>query len=714
MSDSSPSGAAGTVERRTTPGRLLLHNGAQLLGLTGLAVAQPLLDLFGRNPTYFVATGLGTASIIALATLLTFGLPLLLVLVELVAYRIDERAGRLLHLGLVGVLGVLLGAGLARHVAAGSDVLSVALALAVGAGLVLGLRRVPAIALGLRYLALAPLLVLGAFLFGSETSSLLFGEEAEAATSVEVGRPAPIVLLQLDELPLASIIRSDGTINEARFPGFARLAASSTWYRNATSVSSGTNRSVPSVLSGILPESELPTSAEYPDNLFTLLGGSYDLDVHETVARLCPRSLCEAQADTAPSGTFGGAVADTALVFGHVVLPPSLRSSLAPVDESWGGFFDRGDVEAETTEPSTASEGLADENASDPQAQGEALEAWIERFTDQPERTLSYAHVLLPHTPWRMTASGLPLTNPGPVPGIDDTGRWSTDPVLVREGLRLHLLQVQYVDRQIDLLIDRLQALGTWDEAMVVVVADHGEAFTPGHPGRVPESGTEAEIFSVPLFVKYPGQAAGEVSDINALTIDVLPTIVDALDVTTDWHFDGRSLLDPAERTDDKPVASNETLRPVYVDRVFAVAARNESWLPGLLDERGLAPVDPHADLVGRAVSELDVRGEAPQRWQTFEPVEDHTADSQTIPLVQVGTLLDVAGTPPSSGLFVVNGTVAGVAVAFDCEGSTCSFRGLLDERTLAPSGNEMDLLLPAPDAPGAFLVARYQPMSDG
>lgn len=709
MSDSSPSGAAGTVERRTTPGRLLLHNGAQLLGLTGLAVAQPLLDLFGRNPTYFVATGLGTASIVALATLLTFGLPLLLVLVELVAYRIDERAGRLLHLGLVGVLGVLLGAGLARHVAARSDVLSVALALGVGAGLVLGLRRVPAIALGLRYLALAPLLVLGAFLFGSETSSLLFGEEAEAATSVEVGRPAPIVLLQLDELPLASIIRSDGTINEAQFPGFARLASQSTWYRNATSASSGTNRSVPSILSGIVPESEVPTSVEYPNNLFTLLGDSYDLDVHETVARLCPRALCDGRRSA--EGGLGGALTDALLVFGHVVLPPAVRSSLAPVDRTWGGFLGRPEEVGEQT-PYSASEPRVDEATSDPQTQGQALEEWIDRLPDRSERTLSYAHVLLPHSPWLMTPIGLPLTNPGPVPGLDETGRWTSDPTVVREGLRRHLLQVQYTDREVGRLIDQMEELGTWEETMVVVVADHGAAFTPGEPNRVPAAGTEAEIFSVPLFIKYPGQTEGAVNDVNALTIDVLPTVVDALDVATDWRFDGRSLLESSRPSMEKPVASNESLHPVYVDQVLSVAARNEDWLPGLGDGRGLAPVEPYVDLMGRPLDEIDLNGdETMGRWQTYEAVEDYTTDATTIPLVQVVTVYDVVGPPPDAGLFVVNDRVAGVATAFGCDGTTCSFQGLLDEALLAPTENRMELLLPDPDTPGAFVRTLYVPM---
>ena len=68
-----------------------------------------------------------------------------------------------------------------------------------------------------------------------------------------VGDPAPIVILSMDEFPVASLLRADGTINAERFPNFARLAEASTWYRNATSVAPLTQQSVPAMLTGRLP-----------------------------------------------------------------------------------------------------------------------------------------------------------------------------------------------------------------------------------------------------------------------------------------------------------------------------------------------------------------------------------------------------------------------------------------------------------------------------
>ena len=47
-----------------------------ILGLSSLAVAQPLLDLFGRNPEFFVAGNYSTGQIVWFALLITLVPPL--------------------------------------------------------------------------------------------------------------------------------------------------------------------------------------------------------------------------------------------------------------------------------------------------------------------------------------------------------------------------------------------------------------------------------------------------------------------------------------------------------------------------------------------------------------------------------------------------------------------------------------------------------------
>ena len=60
--------------------------------------------------------------------------------------------------------------------------------------------------------------------------------------------PGPIVVVVLDELPVTTLMRADGSINADRFPGFARLAERSTWFRNASVHHTSTHLAVPALL----------------------------------------------------------------------------------------------------------------------------------------------------------------------------------------------------------------------------------------------------------------------------------------------------------------------------------------------------------------------------------------------------------------------------------------------------------------------------------
>jgi arylsulfatase A-like enzyme len=94
--------------------------------------------------------------------------------------------------------------------------------------------------------------------------------------------------------------------------------------------------------------------------------------------------------------------------------------------------------------------------------------------------------------------------------------------------------------------MDRMKELGSYEESLIVVVADHGIGFLPpGAPGQ--RDGTRnnfGEIGFVPLIIKYPHQEAGEIDASNVQTIDIVPTIADVLDARSERVYDGRSLVD--------------------------------------------------------------------------------------------------------------------------------------------------------------------------
>ncbi len=141
----------------------------------------------------------------------------------------------------------------------------------------------------------------------------------------------------------------------------------------------------------------------------------------------------------------------------------------------------------------------------------------------------------------------------------------AADPTLTREQINLDFIdlydaEIAFNDAQFGILMDRLQEMGIYDDALIVVLADHGEAFLE-HGKWGHGTSLYAEQINIPLLVKLPLQwvaaAAASGSEpaanvdngmaarIVALSqqIDVLPTILAVAGVEIPSHVQGRSLL---------------------------------------------------------------------------------------------------------------------------------------------------------------------------
>ncbi|MBL8777991.1 MAG: sulfatase-like hydrolase/transferase [Acidimicrobiales bacterium] len=724
------------VARRLNLREIVRHNGLVLLALWGLAVAQPVLDLFGKNPEFFVANSLSKYEVAAFGVVMALGVPLVLIAVEVVAYAIHRSLGVAVHVALVFGLGAFFGLYLARQLGVSNDVLSIGAALAAGGLILYGERRVAGVRLGLHYLAFAPVVFLASFLLFSSTSKLLTEEEAVAATGVTIGEPAPIVILQMDELPVASLMTEDGTINAERFPNFARLADEGTWYRNATSVSPKTTDSIPAMLSGLIPElGALPTSADHPRTLFTLLGDQYEQHVTEPVTSVCPDTVCVNRAgqEKFQYQRSRQALLDASVVYFQATLPPFLREGLPAVDRAWGGFIEDANVEAEDPNAALDPSGGADQSGSapstDPSYKWKALgpQGWAPRYQaglmsemidgivpgERPG--LHFAHATFPHIPWLLSPEGYQyvVSDARFVPGLENGGIWTDDnDYLVRQGFARHLLQVGYMDSIVGDMIEQLESQGLWEDALVVVLSDHGVAFTPGENFRSPRAATVHEIYNIPLFIKYPGQTEGEISDVNALNLDVLPTIVEALDIDTDWEFDGQSLLGDGPDRDSKPtywdVGPDEV--PVDFDGVMEVVERDHEYLPNGDDWLGVFGQGEYADLVGEDVEDLDVRGGSGRTWTNDqqERLADWQPDADGLaPMLLASSLEADGGAVPDGGVVVVNGRVAGVAGDFhEGDDGRIAFNALISEEILQRGANDVVLLLPTRSGSRQFETA--------
>ena len=341
-------GAAGRGNKEATPvGRVssATHDGfwrraLELAVLCAFAVAQPLFDLLGSNPEFFAVRGSPSSDIVLFAVGLVLLPPLVLAGAEALVGLAGPRARVAAHAVLVALLGALIAIQVVKRIGALPAGLDLAIALIAGLALAwsLVLRRARVARTFITVLSPAPLIFLALFLLGSGVTQLVLPERAEPATA-GVRPGAPVVMVVFDELPLTSLLRSDGRVDRVRYPNFARLAARSTWYSHTTTVFDFTTRAVPAILDGRRPrEGSLPTAAQHPRNLFTLLGRSYRLNVAEEATHLCPRSLCPNAVQPSVGRRLRSLGYDSAVVYAHLVLPATLEDILPSITEGWGDF----------------------------------------------------------------------------------------------------------------------------------------------------------------------------------------------------------------------------------------------------------------------------------------------------------------------------------------------------------------------------------------
>jgi arylsulfatase A-like enzyme len=94
----------------------------------------------------------------------------------------------------------------------------------------------------------------------------------------------------------------------------------------------------------------------------------------------------------------------------------------------------------------------------------------------------------------------------------------------------------------LDKLIQKLTEWGVWDQTMLVVTADHGDE--QREDGRIGHGGSERDmLIHVPLLVHYPPLVGTAAVTEAAESVDIVPTIADALGAPVDPEWQGQSLI---------------------------------------------------------------------------------------------------------------------------------------------------------------------------
>ena len=487
----------------------------ELISLAGIAIAQPLFETEKFNASALSAAGATLPVLILFTAIVILAPAIFLWFVELPVEILAPKLRSRLHSLLLGFLVSII-----IFEALGS-MTAFELGPLLGASIIGGLffstlvAKYALIKTFIRVLAFAAPVFGALFLLSAPIQSIL--PTQAKSPSLNVGKAKRVVMIVMDELSVKSLLDGGGKIDAELFPNFASLAADSHWYRNTTSVAPFTQVAVPAVASGEFPESaaDLPTATAFPNTIFSLLGGSYKVTANEISSeRLCPQKICPRRS---PQG------------FLHLE-----KSIVKNAADLWWRFVSPG--------PGATFKCFCDAATElDGLRQGQKFIGGIQPST---EPSFNYVHLLIPHAPWHLTPSGQSYNKGFSIPsGLTPELKWSSQ-VAAEANKQQHLLQLQAGDKFLGSVVTRLRTLGLYDDSLIVLTADHGVSFRKGSGYRSIDEKNYADILWVPLFIKEPGNVGGgTIDDRPATSVDIVPTMADALDVKIPWRQDGVSLL---------------------------------------------------------------------------------------------------------------------------------------------------------------------------
>lgn len=140
-----------------------------------------------------------------------------------------------------------------------------------------------------------------------------------------------------------------------------------------------------------------------------------------------------------------------------------------------------------------------------------------------------------------------------PLPPLERL-RWMQHPdrasscrdLMLASGRALYDAEIRSVDHQVERLFERLEELGLFEEALIVVMADHGENMELDQV-HGPLAFSHARLFEgvarVPLMIRLPHQTEGARVDALTQSIDVMPTVLELLGLEPVGEPEGRSLV---------------------------------------------------------------------------------------------------------------------------------------------------------------------------
>ncbi|MFK7977758.1 MAG: sulfatase-like hydrolase/transferase, partial [Halioglobus sp.] len=520
-----------------------------ILGVTGLAIADPVLKVFGATPELFSHFNLDTLGwMTAFALAVVFIPPIALWLVIRAIGKLRTTAGTAVGILLLCILAIAWGVQLGKwSLTLNSPAVITLLGIACAIIMLVGLRLWGAFHTLLQILAVVPIISLILFLSTSQTSSLLANKQLGTVGAVSSNAHPSVLFLLLDEFPTGALIDNDGQIDAARYPNIAAFAQEATWYKNYSVLADSTRISVPSLLSGKAPTDTPATASEHPTNLFALLAPTHHLTAYETLTSLCAYRQCS----EGPPGEIRKAQPKPLSL-----LHRAFKLWVTRVSPRASRVTARDDFQEELVEivPVAQPEALEEKQRLQErlfipekmlnyaQAKPARLERFKNTFTAGQGPALYFMHLELPHSPWRFYEDGalyeateqLALSREH-----SNRAQWMATVSEYR-----FMMQAKYTDSLVGGVIEKMKAQDLWDDTLVIVTADHGRSFKLHTDHRRAAWNTLDQIAFSPLLIKNPGQTEGSVDTSNVMAYDLVPTVADALNIKLPWAVDGFAVGD--------------------------------------------------------------------------------------------------------------------------------------------------------------------------
>jgi hypothetical protein len=298
---------------------------------------------------------------------------------------------------------------------------------------------------------------------------------------------------------------------------------------------------------------------------------------------------------------------------------------------------------------------------------------------------LSFVHIALPHQPWDFLPDGHRY-DLAPPALFGDAFLNDSEAELARSR---HLLQLEFADRSVGRILERVRETGQYEDALIVITADHGVAFEGGAPIRDLTADNARDIAWTPLMIKYPGQDEAAIVDDPARLTDVVPTVAAVLEVEPSWELDGRDLRSTAPPLEASvPVQSDMRDLLVDLDQFETVLESDVSGRTANPAFR-VQSLHPLGHLIGSAASDRRIEPATDAEAQLSGGLQrsyDPNEESAPVGIDGITTLR-----PGSIVAVAVNGRI-GILADVEAEGGAQRFRGVLPVDLFRPGQNELSL----------------------